>query len=203
MKIIFLKKRGKNSILTLRLLLMICLVCLVFSSYLILNQPVAPWQEPGAWQVKVYQKADHMMSPTPTWICINELHLTLTREESGETPWCLEVKDNAGKELLPGITRLLIYYSDDLLVTDGWGLDQENRKIMGISEFFALSLYGEEFFTPHRKRYHNLRMFVQDRVKVELSEYKGENAWWDKEHPWWIIYENNKPPLKAEFTSMN
>lgn len=198
MKIIFLKKQDGKSNWRVRISITIMLSCSIFMSFFMLNQPAATWQEAGEWQVRVYQKADHMMSTTPPWLLINEFKMGLTRQESDPPVWCLQVEDIGENELLPGISQLLIYYSEDLIVVDGYALNKENQKVMNIDEFFDLSLYGSEFFSPQRKRYQNLLMFVNEKVKVELCEEKGKNAWWDKDHPWWINYESNNPPLKAQ-----
>jgi hypothetical protein len=124
--------------------------------------------------------------------------MDLTREETGPAVWCLQVEDIGSNELFPGISRLVIYYSEDLKIVDGYALNTENRKVMTINEFFQLSLYGSEFFSPQRKRYQNLLMFVNEKVKVKLCKEEGKNAWWDKDHSWWINYESNNPPLKAQ-----
>lgn len=201
MKIIFFKKQGGKGKFRNRFIITISLSCSILMSFFVLNQPVAKWEETGEWQVKVYQKADHMMADAPPWLMVNELKMTLTKQESRLIPWCLQVEDIQGNELLPGISRLLIYYSEDLKVVDGFALNEKNQKVMKIGEFFYLSVYGSEFFSPQRKRYQDLLLVLKERVKVELSEEKGKNAWWEKDHPWWVIYESTDPPLKAQFTS--
>jgi len=201
MKIIFVKKQDGKSNWRIRFLIAISLSCSILISFFILNQLVAKWEEAGEWQVRVYQRADHMMSTTPPWLMINELKMGLTRQKSGSAVWCLQVEDIGGNELFPGISQLLIYYSEDLKVVNGYALNKKNQKVMNIEEFFHLSLYGAEFFSPQRKRYQNLLMLMNKKVKVELCEEKGRNVWWDKDHPWWIIYESNDPPLKAQLES--
>jgi hypothetical protein len=201
MKIIFFKKQRGKSNWKRKIIITISISCCMLMSTFMLNQPAATWQEADQWQVKVYQKADHMMADAPPWLMINEFKMDLTRQESQPPVWCLQVEDMGGNELLPGISSLLIYYSKDSKVIDGYAFNEENKKVMIIDEFFELSLYGSEFFSPQRKRYQNLLMIVKDEVKVELCEEKGKNAWWDKEHPWWINYESNNPPLKAQLQS--
>lgn len=199
MKIIFFKKQnGKANPLT-KILISICLLCSGFLSFILLNQPVHRWEEAGEWQIKVYQKADHMMTPTPPWLMINELNMSLTRESGqGEAPWCLEVKDSMGNELFPGVSRLKIYYSEDLRIINGYALNETDGEVMSIEDFCRLSLYGPEFFSPQIKRYQDLLLLMRDKVKVDLSGEKERNVWWEKDHPWWVIYESNQPPLKAE-----
>ncbi|MGI6677798.1 MAG: hypothetical protein ACOX2Q_01615 [Dehalobacterium sp.] len=186
------------------LMIFVSVLCIVLLSFFLLNGPGLKWEEGGEWQVKVYQKANHMMTDDPPWIKINELNMKLTRPESIQLStqhqplWCLEVKDLEGNELLPGVSQLLIYYSDELKVVQGYGLNKDNKKVIGIDEFFSLSLYGAEFFSPQRKRYQNLFLLLNEQVKIELSEVKGIHIWYDKAHPWWVTYESNEPPLKAQ-----
>jgi len=198
MKIIFLKKQVGRSSWRIGILKTIIVSCSILIAFFILNQPDAAWQEADEWQVKVYQKADQMMSDAPPWILINEFKMDLTREETGPAAWCLQVEDIGSNEMLPGISRLAIYYSEDLKIVDGYALNMENQKVMNINEFFQLSLYGSEFFSPQRKRYQNLLMLVKGDVKIKLCEEKGKNVWWDRDHSWWINYESNNPPLKAQ-----
>lgn len=184
------------------LMIFVCIICTFLLSFFILNQPGFKWEKGGEWQVNVYQKANQMMDADPPWIMINELNMKLTRQESPQSSdpslWCLQVRDIKGDQLLPGVTQLLIYYSDDLKVVDGFCLNERNEKVMGIDEFFYLSLYGSEFFSPQRKRYLNLFLLVNEKVKIELSEDKGIQIWYDKDHPWWVIYESDNPPLRAQ-----
>jgi len=93
---------------------------------------------------------------------------------------------------------LFIYYGEDLAMVDGYGVNAENEKVMGLREFFSLSLCGEEFFSLQRKRYQHLLMLVRDEVKVVLDEKRGKKAWWEKEHPWWVYFESDEPKLKAK-----
>ena len=180
MKIIFFKRKKDQHRLTMGLLIAICLFSGIAGFGIILNQPALGWEETASWQVKVYQRADHMMAPNPPWVMINELTMNLNRQESGDYPWCLCVQDKNGYELCPGITGLLIYYSEDLEIMEGYGLNPQNQKVMNIGDFFSLSLYGREFFSPQRKKYHHLIMSVRDRVRVELSDEKGKTVWWKK-----------------------
>lgn len=192
----------KRILSTKSLMVFVSVLCLILLSFFILNLPGLKWEEGGEWQVNVYQKANHMMTDDPPWIEINELNMQLTRQESIRTSdrslWILEVKDIKGNELLPGVTRLLIFYSDELNVIQGYGLNEHNEKIMGIDEFFSLSLYGAEFFSPQRKRYQNIFLLLNEQIKIEQSEAKGINIWYDKTHPWWITYESNEPSLRAQ-----
>ncbi len=192
----------KRILSTKSLMIFASVLCVILLSFFILNQPGFKWEKGGEWQVNVYQKANHMMTDDPPWIEINELNMQLTRQESIRTSdrslWILEVKDIKGNELLPGVTQLLIYYSDELNVIQGYGLNEHNEKTMGIDEFFSLSLYGAEFFSPQRKIYQNLFLLLNEQVKIELSEARGIHIWYDKTHPWWITYESNEPSLRAQ-----
>ncbi|ATW23828.1 hypothetical protein [Candidatus Formimonas warabiya] len=201
MKIVIFDRGKRKFSLTIKLTITIVLSCTISLSVYQLNQPALQWQEAGQWQVKVYQEADQMMSTTPPWLLVNELEMRLTRQENGPAPWCLQIRDIKGDQLFPGITGLLIYYSKDLKVVSGFALNENSGKAMDIHQFFDLSLYGSEFFCPQMKKYQSLGLLFRDQVKIELSEKRGRSAWWDKEHSWWITYESNDPPLKAQLIS--
>jgi hypothetical protein len=181
-----------------KLITTIVLSCSILIFFYLLNQPAVEWQEAGQWQIRVYQKADHMMSGDPPYLTVNELKMDLTRQEDSPIVWRLQIHDINGNQLFPGIVGLIINYSEDLKIVNGYALNDSGQKVMDIDKFFYLSLYGSEFFSPQRKKYQSLALLFNEKIKIELCKEKGRNVWWDKNHPWWIIYESDSPPLKAQ-----
>lgn len=182
------------------------LVVMLGVLYLGFNWLISPkpdWDDGDKWQVKVYQRADHIKHNDPPWLLVNELEMTLTHQILGDNLWHLEVYDRNGCELFPGIQKLTVNYSDDLQIIGGSTFNADNQPDIALNEFWECSLYSLEFFdiSSSQKQLSGHRLTQPN--SVILNQEKGRSCVWEKGHPWWTSYQSEQPPIKAELVPLD
>jgi hypothetical protein len=176
-------------------------IILIGLLYWALNQAAQPepkWQADESWQVHVEQRADHLMTYDPPWITVNNLEMKLSQTSNHpDGSWCVNVWDQEGRELFPGVQALQIDYSADFDLLGGRALSAENEPVFEIQEFWAYSLYGPDFFEVTPKTSSIQGLWSDEPQTIILNKSAGRSSTWEKGKVWWKEYQSAHPPIRA------
>lgn len=161
-------------------------------------QPEPKWQADKSWRVHVEQRADHLMTSDPPWITVNNLEMKLSQtSDYPDRSWCVNVWDQEGRELFPGVQALRIDYSADFDLLGGRALNAESEPAFEIQEFWVYSLYGPDFFEVTPKTSSIQSLWSDEPQTIILNKSAGRSCTWEKNKAWWTEYQSAHPPIRA------